>query len=177
MRCPDPRSELFEVFDDHGHVCGSMPRDEVHRSGCWHRSADVWLFRDDGALLLQQRASDKDLFAGCWDYSVGEHLRPGESFLAGALRGLEEELGLASIVLEPVGGLRRVVSEVPECDIRDRELARTFRGRIDEPVHPDGVEVDRVMWLQPEQLRQWMLQEPAAFTPWFMAAVKQLGLP
>lgn len=177
MNSPDPGAELFEIFDDHGFLCGTMPRNLVHRSGCWHRSADVWLFRDDGAVLLQRRGSDKDLFAGCWDYSVGEHLRPGESFLAGAIRGLEEELGLTGVSLAPVGGLRRVVSEVPESGIHDRELSRTFRACIDETVDPDGLEVDRVMWLQPEELRRWMLQEPAAFTPWFITAVKQLGLP
>lgn len=171
------RGEQFEIFDDLGQLCGLAPRDEVHRLGFWHRSADVWLFRADGAMLVQRRAADKDLFPGRWDYSVGEHLLPGESFPAGAARGLAEELGIRGAVLTAVGGLRRVISDYPELGILDRELSRSFRACCEAELRPASAEVEAIQWVFPEALRSWMQREPQAFTPWFLAAVDAVGAP
>lgn len=171
-----PELECFEVFDAHGHLCGLARREEVHRRGLWHRSADVWVYRCDGSLLLQRRAEHKDLFPGCWDYSVGEHLLPGESYPAGARRGLREELGIVAVDLEAIDGLRRVCNHCPELGIHDRELSRSFRMVHDGELCPDPVEVAEVRWMTPDEVAHWMLQEPSAFTPWFIDAARELGL-
>lgn len=168
--------EWFEVFDDQGHPCGLAPRQEVHRQGLWHRCADVWVFRGDGSLLLQRRAADKDLFPDCWDYSVGEHLKATESYLNGARRGLREELGIVDCELEIVGDLRRVCTHVPERSIDDRELSQSFSVVHDGPVHPDQAEVAELRWMAPAAVARWMALEPAAFTPWFRQAGRELEL-
>jgi len=168
--------EWFEVFDDEGQRCGLVPRHEVHRRGFWHRSADVWVFAPDGRLLLQRRADDKDLFAGCWDYSVGEHLQPGESYLAAARRGLREELGIGEVEIEVVGGLRRVCTRSIELDIHDRELAQSFAIVHEGGVYPDPEEVADLRWMAPAAVARWMIREPTAFTPWFMQAARALPL-
>lgn len=166
--------EYFEVFDDQGHLCGLVPRAEVHRLGLWHRSADIWVYSRDGSLLLQRRAQHKDLFPGCWDYSVGEHLRPGESYLAGARRGLREELGILAGDLAFAGGLRRVRNHCPDRGIDDRELSRSFRVVHDGALHPDPNEVAEVRWLAPDVVARWMERQPSAFTPWFLQAAREL---
>lgn len=168
--------EWFEVFDDHGHLGGLVLRNEVHKRGLWHRSADVWVFGGDGSLLLQRRARGKDLFAGCWDYSVGEHLRPQESYVAGARRGLLEELGVVGCDLEAVGGLRRVRTQDPARNIDDCEMARSFIIVHEGEVHLDPAEVAEVRWMTPLAVAHWMAQEPADFTPWFIQAASELGL-
>ena len=91
--------EHFDTFDDDGQPTGLKPRSEVHRLGLWHRSAQVFLYTPAGELVVHRRAVDKDLYAGLWDHSVGEHLHPGESYLAGALRGVQEEFGLHGLQL------------------------------------------------------------------------------
>lgn len=171
-----PEPEWFDIFDDDGQRCGQAPREEVHRRGLWHRSADVWVYRRDGRVLLQRRSQYKDLFAGCWDYSVGEHLRPGESFLDGARRGLHEELGILAAELTAVGGLRRVCNHDPERGVHDRELSRSFRVVYDGALHPDPAEVAEVRWMTPYEVSHWMLREPSAFTPWFIQAARELAL-
>jgi len=169
-------TEWFEIFDDRGYPCGLVPRHEVHRQGLWHRSADVWVFGRDGRLLLQRRAENKDLFSGCWDYSVGEHLRAKESYLAGARRGLREELGIFDCELEIVGGLRRVCTHCPDRRIDDRELAQSFFVIHDGPVHPDQAEVAEVRWMAPAAVARWMALEPTAFTPWFRQAAREFEI-
>lgn len=166
--------ELFEVFDEDGRRLGLEARVTVHAQGLWHRSVNVWVFRSDGCLLLQRRAADKDLFPCCWDYSVGEHLRPGESWLAGAQRGLAEELGITASALQPLGGMRRVRNEHPRLGILDRELTRSYRLQHDGPIAPDGIEVAEICWLAPTAVLAWMQAEAEAFTPWFINAVGDL---
>jgi isopentenyldiphosphate isomerase len=46
--------------------------------------------------LLQRRSLEKALEPGCWDLSCAEHLGVGESYLDGAVRGLQEELDITA---------------------------------------------------------------------------------
>jgi isopentenyldiphosphate isomerase len=169
-------TELFETFDDHGNPTGLVPRPRVHAEGLWHRSAHVLLFTSDGKLYLQRRALDKDLYANRWDYSVGEHLKPGESYHAGALRGLREELGLPDIHLQPLGPVRASVTAVPECQVLDRELQQAFRGVWDGEIRPDPAEVADVRPVGLPDLARWTKRQPEAFTPWFLRELEALQI-
>lgn len=169
-------SELFETYDDDGRATGLVPRAEVHARGLWHASSHVYLFDGTGALYVQRRAAGKDLFPGRWDLSVGEHLRPGETHLEGAVRGLAEELGVTGVTLEALGGIRRWQYELPELGVRDRELQQSFRGCYDGRLHADPEEVAEVRALPLRDIAVWLARAPDAFTPWFVADVEELGL-
>jgi isopentenyl-diphosphate delta-isomerase type 1 len=167
--------EAFEVLDEAGNPLGIAPRSEVHARGLWHRAAHVFLFRSDGRLLLQQRQASKDICPGAWDLSVAEHLKPGESYAAGAARGLREELGIEGIALEELGGPFRFRLDLP--GIRDHEVQQCFRGRHDGPVSPDAAEVAAVREIGLPALKTEMRNNPARFTPWFVnCATKLLGV-
>lgn len=165
-------TEQFETFDDQGNRIGLAPRPRVHAAGLWHRSAHVFLFTAAGDLYVQRRAADKDIYAGRWDYSVGEHLKPGESYLEGALRGLLEELGVEDVSLTPLGQVRQNVTAIPEQGILDREFQQAFRGICDGTITPDPDEVAGVRILSLTDLAQWISREPAAFTPWFLRELR-----
>lgn len=168
--------EYFETFDDDENPAGLVARDEVHARGLWHRSAHVFLFTSGNLLYVQRRAADKDLYPGRWDFSVGEHLKPGETYLAGARRGLAEELGVTGVALQPLGGLHRASNSIPELGVVDRELQQAFSGRHDGAVQPDPDEVAEVTCLPADELRNWMARSPEAFTPWFLEEVARLGV-
>ncbi len=168
--------ERFQTFADDGTPLGLIPRSRVHRVGLWHRAANVLLLRSSGKLLLQQRAADKDICPGRWDLSAAEHLKPGESFRAGAQRGLHEELGLDDVELEPLGGVRRVVFADPAAGVLDRELQQTFRGITDAPVQPDPQEVDAVREVDVAALERELNAAPDRFTPWFADLTRTLKL-
>ncbi len=166
--------EYFETFDDAGERLGLVARDVVHRSGLWHKSAQVFVFDEAGALLIQQRAADKDLYAGLWDYSVGEHLQPGESFVAGARRGLREELGIDNVELSALGELRRVRQHGDGYD--DRELQRAFRCRWSGELTVDPVEVAATRYIDMTSLRDWVERRPEDFAPWLKIDLEEFGL-
>ena len=168
--------ELFETFDDAGRLTGLVERSVVHAQGLWHRAAHVWLFSSDGRLHIQRRAAHKDLYANLWDFSVGEHLTPGESFEEGARRGLLEELDVTDVLLEPIGELRKMRLDAPELGIKDFELQQGFRGCHDGPVTPDPDEVAEVRLIAMDELASWLDESPSAFTPWFVTDVFELGI-
>jgi len=159
--------ELFQTYDDAGFAGPLVARSRVHREGLWHRAANVLLFRPDGALILQQRAATKDVCPGCWDLSAAEHLKPGETYLEAAHRGLAEELGLDGIELEPACPPRRQVFEAR--GVRDREVQQTFRGTTPDIVTPDPVEVAGVREITLAALHEEMTRAPERFTPWFVS--------
>lgn len=166
--------EYFETFDADDAPLGLVARDEVHARGLWHRSAHVFLFTADHALVVQRRAGDKDLYPGRWDFSVGEHLTPGETYLAGALRGLAEELGVTNIPLEAIGPLHRATCRIPEIGVVDREIQQAFRGHFDGCLNPDPAEVAEVTMLPLDELILRVQRTPQAFTPWFLWELERL---
>ena len=86
--------EILEVLDEEGLPTGRVkPRGEVHRDGDWHRAFHLWVVHPNGHVLLQRRASGKDLAPGKVDVSVAGHVRPGETLLD-MVREAEEEIGL-----------------------------------------------------------------------------------
>ncbi|MEM9620386.1 MAG: NUDIX domain-containing protein [Pseudomonadota bacterium] len=166
-------SEQFEVFNDQGALLGRKPRDEVHRLGFWHKSAQVFVFNSGGHLLLQRRSEHKDLYAGLWDYSVGEHLQPGESYLDGARRGLWEELRIADVCLITLGDERRVAHEGP--DYYDREMQQAFRCEYSGALVADSVEVAEVRYFPLPEIVSWVQRDAAVFTPWFVEDLVEFG--
>lgn len=169
-------SETFEICDAAGHVVGHLPRDVVHRCGAWHKAAHVLLFHSDGRLWLQRRAWDKDIGAGLWDFSVGEHLRPAESFEDGARRGLEEELGLTGLELEPIAPMARFRLALPERLVDDAELQCAFRAVHDGPLQIDPQEVAEVRLIALDELERELRENQKDYTPWLCHHAERLGL-
>lgn len=129
-------NELLEIFDDAQQRVGLVARNVVHKLGMWHRTANIFLFRSDGRLVVQRRHKSKDVWPDAWDLSVAEHLRPGEEYLAGAERGLLEELGVENIHLEPITGVIRSSLVIVELGINDI-LSPVFFGQVIKRAHAD----------------------------------------
>lgn len=134
--------EHFETFNEDGTSAGLVPRGEVHRTGALHRSCYVMLTTSARELIVQHRSEQKDLYAGCWDYTVGEHLLPGEAFAEGARRGLFEELGITEeIELTPLAAPFRMRWQNYDGSVIDFEEQQGFHGVYDGPITTDPIEV------------------------------------
>ncbi len=87
--------EYFDVLDENGNKTGETEsRNEVHRDGDWHRTIHVWIFNQDGEILLQRRCATKDSNPNKLDISCAGHLMAGDDSITAAIRELKEELGL-----------------------------------------------------------------------------------
>lgn len=173
---PPAGEEHFETFTETGEPLGLAPRSVVHARGLWHRSVHVFLFDDDGRLHLQRRATDKDVCPDRWDQSAAEHLKPGESYAEGALRGLAEELGITGVELEPLGSIYAARLDLPVPGIHDYELQQSFRGVWSGTLIPDPAEVAEVRTVTLASLADWLRDSPGDFTPWFLRDVYRCGI-
>ncbi|WP_353683375.1 NUDIX domain-containing protein [Thermodesulfovibrio sp. 3907-1M] len=87
--------ELLEIVDKDGRIISIAPRSLIHGNpSMLHKVVHVLVFNSKGELLLQKRASHKDVAPGKWDTSVGGHIKPGEDILTAAKREMLEELGV-----------------------------------------------------------------------------------
>ncbi|PYV09790.1 MAG: NUDIX hydrolase [Acidobacteria bacterium] len=92
--------EIVAIVDEHNEVVGSAPRREMRARRLPHRSTYILVFNSRGELFVQKRSDSKDVHPGCYDPVAGGVVLAGESYEAGALRELEEELGIRGVPLE-----------------------------------------------------------------------------
>jgi len=153
--------EVFDVVDEQDRVIGQAPRSEVHARGLRHRAVHVLVFNAAGAVFLQQRSRRKDLAPGLWDSSCSGHLDTGEGYDAAAVRELGEELGLH--VAAPPERWFRILA----CAATAQEFVWVYRLTAEGPfvLHPE--EIERGVWVQPDELWRWQAREPRVFAPAF----------
>ena len=169
-------AEYFQTYSDAGEPRDLVPRNQVHALGLWHCSAHVLLFNAEDELLLQRRSKDKDLYPNCWDYSVGEHLVPGETFRQGVKRGLLEELGLQVNTLVSWGEVKRETWS--GIGFIDCSIFQGFVARANGDVAIMRGEVAQVKWVSLSELSKLLESEVDLFTPWSLPhlANSQVGL-
>src|SRR5437868_2002286 len=77
---------------------GSMEKLAAHQQGLLHRAFSIFIFNDNGELLLQQRAIDKYHSGGLWTNTCCSHPQPGEETIVAAQRRLKEEMGFTTSI-------------------------------------------------------------------------------
>lgn len=158
-------SEELILVDESDNELGHLSKADCHDGeGVLHRAFSVFVFDEQGRLLLQQRGSQKRLWPGYWSNSCCSHPRKGEAMDFATVRRLEEELGIA-VDLEFVyrfqyqAGYGELGSE--------NELCSVFLGRCAGAVKPNETEIDAVRFVNIVELQKEMEDSPDRFTPWF----------
>lgn len=120
----------------------------AHRMGVWHSAIHLLILnKDETKVLLQRRASCKDLFPDYWDVSVGGHISAGETDNETVERELKEELGLTS---------------------NDIKFVKKFKDELKDKVN-DNKEVISlyVMHLDNENVKLQLQKEEVSDAKWF----------
>jgi isopentenyldiphosphate isomerase len=88
--------ERIDLIDESGRTIGTVTRRQMRARRLPHRCAYVLVFNRRGELFIHLRTASKDVYPSHWDVAVGGVLVAGESFEAGAVRELGEELGITA---------------------------------------------------------------------------------
>jgi len=88
--------ELIYVVDEENNPAVPLARREVHERGLWHRVAHIWVVNREGMILCQRRSILKDHSPGMMEAYFGGHLEANVENEDGAVRELEEELGIGA---------------------------------------------------------------------------------
>jgi len=88
MSNPHNPEELIAIVDNNDNIIGKYPR-RNHADGRLHRETSVLIVNPKNEILVQERSD-----SGHLDYSASGHFPFDEDYLDGAIREVQEELGL-----------------------------------------------------------------------------------
>ena len=90
-------NEMLIIVDLYDNEIGTLNKFECHqKNGVLHRAFSIFLFNEQGQLLVQKRSIQKKLWPSFWSNSCCSHPRQGEDILEAAKRRLNDELGFAA---------------------------------------------------------------------------------
>ncbi|GAA3374609.1 isopentenyl-diphosphate Delta-isomerase [Streptomyces racemochromogenes] len=160
---------MLELVDESGNTIGTAEKLSAHRApGLLHRAFSVFLFDQQGRLLLQQRALGKYHSPGVWSNTCCGHPYPGESPFAAAARRTHEELGLSPSLLAEAGTVRYNHPD-PDSGLVEQEYNHLFVGLARPVLDPDPEEVGDTAFVTAEELAKRHAEQP--FSAWFMTVL------
>jgi isopentenyl-diphosphate delta-isomerase len=164
--------EQLILVDREDREVGFLSKADAHDGGgVLHRAFSLFLFNDDGELLLQQRAPNKRLWGGFWSNSCCSHPRRGESLAVATRRRLRDELNFET-ELEHVYWFCYEASFGPAGS--ENELCHVYLGRASADVRPNDSEIAAIRYVGPARLEEEFAAQPGAFTPWFTQEWREL---
>ncbi|MCZ4119112.1 isopentenyl-diphosphate Delta-isomerase [Streptomyces sp. H39-S7] len=156
---------MLELVDEAGVTIGTAEKLSAHLApGRLHRAFSVFLFDDEGRLLLQRRAMGKYHSPGVWSNTCCGHPYPAEPPFVAAARRTAEELGTAPALLREAGTVRYTHPD-PESGLVEQEFNHLFVGLVRAQLRPDPEEIGETAFVTPPELEE--IRERGPFSAWF----------
>lgn len=151
-----------------GHLSKALCHDG---EGILHRAFSLFLFNDNGELLLQQRSEQKRLWPLFWSNSCCSHPRVGETMEVATMRRLSDELNVTA-------SLEYIYDFCYTASFNDigseNELCHVYLGRVSGDVQPNDSEIASIRFIAAPALDEELSQFPERFTPWFKREWREL---
>lgn len=158
------------LVNEKDEIIGFADKDRCHQGkGLLHRAFSVYIFNEEGKLLLQQRSKVKKLWPLYWSNSCCSHPLPGESYQKAGERRLQEELGFStSLKLKDKFHYQAQYQDVGS----ENELCAVLVGRYQGKIKAHPQEVAAWKWISLPELKKDIIKNPNHYTPWLI-----IGLP
>jgi isopentenyl-diphosphate delta-isomerase len=164
-RLVSSESEELILVDSDDQEIGHLSKALCHDgAGVLHRAFSLFLFNDEGELLLQQRAQGKRLWPGYWSNSCCSHPRRGESMQTATMRRLSDELNIEA-ELEHIYWFC-YTAEFGESG-SENELCHVYLGRVDGNVRPNESEISGIRFVPIGDVTTELGNNAERYTPWF----------
>ncbi|MEK6842345.1 MAG: NUDIX domain-containing protein [Nanoarchaeota archaeon] len=163
--------ELVDVVDENDNVIGQEWKSKCHKEGILHRIAAIFIFNDKGELLLQRRSLKKSSGSGLLDFSASGHIAAGEDNKRGAIKELNEELGINVKI-------KRMSIEFPieyhheKNGLKIQHKLFLFVGYHNGPFNIQEDEIDSVAFYDLEIIEKMISDSPNKFTEGFKLGFK-----
>ncbi len=162
--------ELVILVDEQDNQIGLMPKMEAHEKAQLHRAFSIFVFNDDGELLLQQRASNKYHSPLLWTNTCCSHQRDGETSLEAGKRRLQEEMGFVCDLEEVFW----FVYKAPfDNGLTEHELDHVMVGKFNGNPFVNKEEVAAYKWMSMEAVKSELENQPTLYTAWFQIIFKE----
>jgi isopentenyl-diphosphate delta-isomerase len=163
--------EKVILVNENDEPIGSMEKLEAHQKGLLHRAFSIFLFNNDGHLLLQQRASGKYHSPSLWTNTCCSHQREGESNIEAGNRRLGEEMGIET-------KLNEAFSFTYKADMKngltEHEYDHVLFGTVNDDPKPNPKEVQAWAYIPMNVIEQDIETNPERYTAWFKIVFNQV---
>lgn len=157
--------ESVVLVDEHDVPIGTAPKATVHTDRTpLHRGFSLFLFRSDGALLLQQRAGTKKTWPLVWSNSCCGHPGADEGPVDAARRRIQDELGIGRALIEIVLPEYRYRAE--RGGVVENEFCPVMVGRSDDPLTLNPDEVAETRWTSWKDFMREIRAGSGGYSPW-----------
>ena len=164
--------EQVILVDEQDNEIGSMEKIEAHEKALLHRAFSIFIFNEEGEMMLQQRALSKYHSPGLWTNTCCSHPRPGESLEEATGRRIVEEMGFSCEMKEVFD----FIYKAPFDDgLTEHELDHVFVGMYNEDPEINAEEVAGWMWIDVDELLSEVKENPENYTVWFKIALAEMG--
>lgn len=143
-------NELLQVVNpETGEPTGEhVSRKQLYADKLWCRTTNIFVLNSNGDVLCHKRPLGKENFPGAWSTHFGGHIVEGESFKMGALKEVQEEIGLR---INPYQLVPWRTSKKTFNRIWVRDFVTIYEGSIDD-LTLQIEEVLEVKWYSPKQI-------------------------
>lgn len=156
------------LVNEHDEPQGTCEKIQAHLQGLCHRAYSIFIFSEqDHNVLLQKRYHQKYHSGSKWTNTCCSHPQPNEKNHESAIKRLRYEMGIDCVHLEHVG--EYLYKHRFENGLIEHEYDHIFIGKIDKytALAPHPEEVSACLWINTEDLENWLRTTPSDFTPWF----------
>lgn len=157
-------AECVVLVNENNQEIGIMDKQEAHVKGLLHRAFSVFVFNNEGKLLLQQRALHKYHSGGLWTNTCCSHPKPGEQTIDAAHRRLQEEMGFDCELTEKFSFIYKAEFE---NGLTEHELDFIYTGNYNANPLLNFAEANFYKWMTLEEIKTDMLINPDKYTAWF----------
>ncbi|MDZ7840568.1 MAG: isopentenyl-diphosphate Delta-isomerase [Gammaproteobacteria bacterium] len=156
--------EKLILVDENDNEIGNLSKDECHDGhGQLHRAFSLFIFNENGDVLLQQRSSQKRLWPMYWSNACCSHPRRGEDMPEAISRRLYQELGLTS----ELEFLFKFIYQAQYDEVgSEHELCWVYLGRSSDDIVVNANEIADWRFVSADRLDRELAEEPGKFTPW-----------
>lgn len=160
----DPTHEEVILVDENDREVGSMEKLEAHEKGLLHRAFSIFLFNENGDMLLQKRAAHKYHTPGLWTNACCSHPRMGETMDEALRRKLAQEMGIACPVKKAFGFTYK--SQLGK-GLTEHEYDHVYFGYFGGEPKPNPEEVEDWKYAPIAGIKADLKVHPEQYTPWF----------
>jgi isopentenyl-diphosphate delta-isomerase len=163
-------NQVVLVDQDDAEV-GVMEKMEAHEKGLLHRAFSIFLFNENGEMLLQRRALTKYHSPGLWTNTCCSHPMLGETLEAAAERRLREEMGMACTMTKEFHFIYRADLD---NNLIEHEFDHVFFGITNQTPVICEQEVCEWKWMAVHDVYIDAQLNPQSYTEWFKIALPEV---
>ena len=159
------------VVDIFGNKKGEMEKLEAHKKGVLHEAYSVFILKDN-QMLIQKRAKNKYHSGGLWSNACCSHPQLEENIFENIKRKTFDEL---SIEIENLNfEFSFIYRNKFDNNLIEYEYDNVFTAQTNSLIKFNPDEVEKVKWVNLENLAQDLEKNPQKYSYWFLIACPKI---